>query len=391
VTPLDPLPPVRVEAIELVTVSLPLVRPLRTAAGLRAEREVLLVHVLAVEAEGWAECVAEPEPTYGPEFTAGAALVLRDHLLPRAWAGPTGDALALGPHLDAVRGHPTARAALELAVLDAQLRSAGCSLAAWLGATATSVRAGAALGLHDGGRVPRGAGGGADIAALLAEADEALAAGASRLRLKVAPGRAADPLAALRAHVGPDLLLQADANGSFRLDDPDHLAELSRLDDVGLACLEQPLAPDDLVGHARLAERLATPICLDEPLTSLGALEAAVALGACEVVCLKPARVGGWPAARAVHDRCVELGLPAWVGGMLETGVGRAANLAVAGLPGMSLPADLDPRGRFAPDLADPAAPGPDGLVPVPDGPGTGAVPDPDMVAAGTRVRFSGR
>jgi O-succinylbenzoate synthase len=176
------------------------------------------------------------------------------------------------------------------------------------------------------------------------------------------------------------VLLQADANGSFRFDDTTHLAELVQLDDVGLACLEQPHAPDDLVAHARLATRLTTPICLDEPITSIGALEAAVALGACGILCLKPARVGGWIAARAIHARCVELGLPVWVGGMLETGVGRAANLAVAGLPGMALPPDLDPRGRFHPDLADPRLPGPDGLVPVPSGPGTGAVPDADLL-----------
>lgn len=286
-----------------------------------------------------------------------------------------GDALALGPHLDAVRGHPMARAALELAVLDAQLRAADQSLATWLGATVRAVPAGAALGLH------------ARTEDLLAEADAALAAGAARLRVKIAPGRAAEPLLALRAHVGADVVLQVDANGSFDAGEPTHLAELARLDGAGLACLEQPLAPDDLVGHARLAIRLSTPICLDESLTSLGALETAVALGACGVACLKPARVGGWIAARAVHDRCVELGLPVWVGGMLETGVGRAANLAVAALPGMALPPDLDPRGRFAPDLADPRLPGPDGLVAIPSGPGTGAVPESDRLAEAEVVR----
>jgi O-succinylbenzoate synthase len=252
-----------------------------------------------------------------------------------------------------------ARAALELAVLDAQLRAAGRSLASWLGATATSVAPGAALGLH------------AEVDDLLAEADEALAAGAARLRVKVAPGRAARHLEALRAHVGDDVRLQADANGSFTEHDP----ELDRLDGVGLDCLEQPLAPADLLGHARLAARLSTPICLDEPLTSLAAIEVAVAVGACEVVCLKPARVGGWMAARAVHDRCAELGVPVWVGGMLETGLGRAANLAVAALPHLALAPDLDPRGRFRPDLADPHLPV-DGLVAVPDTPGAGAVPD---------------
>jgi len=352
-----------------VRVPMLLTTPLRSVAGLRAGRDVLLVHVRAREAEGWAECAAEPEPTYSPEFTDGAVTVLLEHLLPRAAAGPIGDALALGPHLDAVRGHPMARAALELAILDAQLRSVGRSLADWLGATAIHVPAGAALGLHD------------DIEDLLTEADAVLALGASRLRVKIAPGRALAPLTALRSHVGAGVVMQADANGSFTLDDP----ELAQLDGVGLACLEQPLDPSDLVGHAALAQRLRTPICLDEPLTSLGAVEAAIALGACEVVCLKPARVGGWINARAVHDRCVELGVPVWVGGMLETGVGRAANLAVAALPGMALPPDLDPRGRFDPDLADPRRPV-DGAVAVPTGPGTDAIPDAALLAAGTVV-----
>ncbi|MEO7428291.1 MAG: o-succinylbenzoate synthase, partial [Acidimicrobiales bacterium] len=203
-TPLEHLPPVDIEVIELVTVRLPLATPLRSAGSHRTVRTVLLVHVVADEAEGWAECVAEVEPTYAPEFVEGALLVLRHHLLPRVWAGPTGDALALRPVLDEVRGHPMARAALELAVLDAQLRAAGRSLSTWLGATLASVAPGASLGLHD------------HVADLLAEADQALAAGAARLRVKIAPGRAAEPLLALRAHVGPQLQLQADANGSFR-------------------------------------------------------------------------------------------------------------------------------------------------------------------------------
>jgi len=363
--PLEPLGAVTVGAIELVTVPLRVLRPLRTArvADQGLERDVLLVHVRADEADGWAECVAEASPTYSAEHTKGARVVLSEHLIPRAWAGPTGDAMALGHHLDAVRGHPMARAALELAVLDAQLRAAGRSLADWLGATAASVPAGAALGLH------------ATPDELLEEADVALAAGAARLRVKVAPGRAALPLGALRAHVGDEVVLQADGNGSFSLADPAHVAELMLVDEVGLACLEQPLAADDLVGHADLADRLTTPICLDEPLTSLGTIEAAVALGACEVVCLKPARVGGWIAARAVHDRCVELGVPVWVGGMLETGVGRSANIAVAALPGMTLPPDLDPRRRYEAELAA-GTYGADGVVPVPSGPGTGAEPE---------------
>lgn len=368
---LDLLPAVRVRAVELVNPRLTVDRPLRTAGGWIERREVLLVHVVADEAEGWAEVAVEPAPTYDADYGAAACLALERHLVPRAWAGPTGDALALETHLAAVRGQHPARAALLLAVLDAQLRAADRSLASWLGGTAATVPAGAALGLHD------------EPDDLLAEADGALAAGAARLRVKISPGRAARHLRELREHVGDRVPLQADANGSFAEDAPELLA----LDDVGLDCLEQPLAPDDLLGHARLAARLVTPVCLDEPLTSLGAIEAAVALGACEVVCLKPGRVGGWVAARAVHDRCVELGVPVWVGGMLETAVGRAANLAVAALPGMGFAPDADPRPRYQHDLlALPAAV--DGAHAVPSTPGTGATPEPSALEDAGVVRM---
>jgi O-succinylbenzoate synthase len=311
---------VKIEHIELRYVRIPLVTPFRTSFGTSHAKDTFLLRVVTPDAEGWAECAADLHPLYSAEFLPAAEIVLRDHLVPRAEAGGLGDARDVADALSAVRGHQCARAGLHLAVLDAQLRAADRSLASWLGAVATAVPAGAALGLHD------------DADDLLTEADEALAAGATRLRVKVAPGRAARHLTALRHHVGAELVLQADANGSFTEDDP----ELDELDEVALACLEQPLAPDDLLAHARLAERLHTPICLDEPLTSVAAIEAAVALGACEVVCLKPARVGSWTEAVRAHDRCVALGVPVWVGGLLETGVGRAANVAVAALPGMA-------------------------------------------------------
>ena len=286
----------------------------------------------------------EPDPTYSPEFAAGARLVLLDHLLPRAAAGGgAADAAALGDALRAVRGHETARAAVELAVLDAQLRAANRSLADWLGATATAVPAGAALGLHDA------------VDDLLAEADDALRAGAARLRVKVAPGRAAEPL---QRPAGPRRRRRPAAGRRQRL-----------------VLLRRPRAPGPRRRWAWPASSspstrptssatpawpsaLETPICLDEPLTSLGAVEAAVALGACEVVCLKPARVGGWRQARAVHDRCVQLGVPVWVGGLLETGVGRAANLAVAALPGMALPPGPRPPRPLRPRPGRAPAPG---------------------------------
>ena len=343
---LDPLPAVRVRAFEVVTVTLPLRTPLTTAAGRHDHRDVLLVHVEADEAEGWAECAVEPDPTYSPEFAAAAALVLLDHLLPRAsrGRGPQATPSALGDALRVCGVTMPRGAAVELAVLDAQLRAAGRSLAGWLGATAD--RGARRCGARPARRRRRPARRGRRRAA------RGRRRGCGSRSRPVGPP---DPLLALRAHVGDGVAAAGRRQRLVRRRRPRAPAPSTT---SAWPASSSPSTPTDLLGHARLAEALATPICLDEPLTSLGAVEAAVALGACEVVCLKPARVGGWRQARAVHDRCVELGVPVWVGGMLETGVGRAANLAVAALPGMALPPDLDPRGRYDPDLAEPAAPG---------------------------------
>ena len=365
-SPLEPLPPVALERVELLGVPMTVATPVPTASGFEAVRTVLLVHVAGDGVEGWAECAVEPVPGYDPESTTSARAVLLEHLLP-ALASVPADSAEMVRRFDAIAGHHQAKAAAMLAVLDVRLRAAGRSLAGWLGATASAVPVGAAVSAYTHDHAD--------------EAARAVALGASRVRVKIGPGRAAEPLAAVRERVGPDVVLQADANGSFSLDDPDHVAELDHVDELDLACLEQPLPPTDLDGHARLAERLRTPICLDEPLTSLEAVERSIEAGACEVVCLKPGRVGGWPMARRIHDRCVELGVPVWVGGMHETAIGRAANLALAALPGMALPMDLDPRGRYDPDLAEVQRPRADGRVAVPTGPGTGAAPAPSRLA----------
>ncbi len=166
-----------------------------------------------------------------------------------------------------------------------------------------------------------------DHDALLTEVAAAMAAGAAWIRLKVAPGRTTGAAAVRSTHSASSLAIQVDANGSFEPTDAADRAELIQLDQLDPTCIEQPFPPDDLVAHADLARRLETPVCLDESVTSLGSFETAVSIGACEVLCLKPGRVGGWPAARRIHDRAVALGLPVWVGGMFETGLGRAANL----------------------------------------------------------------
>lgn len=371
--------PRRVSAagVELVVVRLPLVAPWRTALGSFAERDVLLVRVDLGDVEGWGECVAQGEPTYTAEYVEGALDVTARHLLPRLLDRPAlfAPVLRAGPAsptagaLAAVRGHPMAKAALEAAWMDALLRREGRALADHLNALADPVRPGPVPTRVPGG-VALGVTG--DVAALVDEVARRVDEGYRRVKLKVHPGWDLEPVAAVRAR-WPDLLLQVDANGSYaEVDDP--AAALAPLDDLGLLLVEQPLGDDDLLGHARLAAALATPICLDESVTSAVVAATALALGAAGAVNVKAGRVGGLHEAVAVTNRCRAAGVPVWCGGMLETGIGRAANLALATVPGFDLPGDLSASARFwAEDVVTvPAVLEPDGTVAVPSGPGTG-------------------
>jgi O-succinylbenzoate synthase len=348
---------VALEGIELRLIQLPLAESFRAAHGRRDHREVVVVRALVADGpDGWAECVAEVEPTYWPEYTAGALHVLQHHLVPRMLAGKP---------LRDVRGHQMAKAALEGAVLDAGLRAEKRSLASFLGARRREVGTGIALGLTD------------TVDDLVMAAMTWCARGHRALKLKVMPGWDVDPVRAVRAAVGQRVDLVVDANGSYRSDDPDHLAVLTRLADpaLGLATIEQPFAPDDLTGHARLVELANVPICLDESIGSLADVETALALGACGAVNLKVGRVGGLLETRRIHERCVAEGLPLRAGGMLETGLGRAVNLAVAALPGCTLPPDLGPSARYFTQDITPAFDDRDGTMAVPDGAGLGIEP----------------
>ncbi|MBW3669067.1 MAG: o-succinylbenzoate synthase [Actinobacteria bacterium] len=349
----------KVVEVELRRIRMPLVAPFRSSASSTLERDALLLRVVTPEAEGWGECVAMAAPTYTAEYVDGAHHVVRTHLAPR---------LLAGHDLAAVKGHPMAKAAVEMAVLDAELRAAGRSLKDHLGGVRVEVDAGVAVGITD------------DLGALLDAVDGYVAEGYRRVKLKVQPGWDVEPVGAVRAR-HPDLLLQVDANGAYTLADADHLA---RLDAFDLALIEQPFADDDLLGHAELARRLRTPICLDESITSAAAAAAAIALGACGVVNIKAGRVGGYLEARRVHDVCQAAGVPVWCGGMLETGLGRAANLALASLPGFTLPGDVSASARYYdPDLTKPFVLH-DGRLAVPTGPGLGVTPRPDVLASVT-------
>jgi O-succinylbenzoate synthase len=350
----------RVREIELRRVRLPLVRPFRTALGTDRERDALVLRIATESGEGWAECVAPREPFYAAEWVGGAQAVIREFLGPLLLAGPVA-ADAVAGRLAVVKGHPMAKAALETAVLDAELRATGTSLAKHIGATRDSVECGVAVGIAD------------SLRELLDEVGVYLDAGYRRVKLKIRPGWDVEPVAAFREEFGA-VPLQVDANGSYRLADAPLLGALDRFD---LLLIEQPLAEDDLNAHAGLARLIETPICLDESITSARVARAAIELGACSVVCVKPGRVGGYFEAVRVHDVCREREVAVWCGGMLETGLGRAANLALAALPGFTLPGDLSASDRYyARDLTAPFVLA-DGRLPVPSAPGIGIAPDP--------------
>ncbi|WP_182886234.1 o-succinylbenzoate synthase [Microbispora sp. H10885] len=353
----------QITGIELRRIAMPLVAPFRTSFGTETTRDVLLVRVVTPDAEGWGECVAMSEPLYSSEYVDGAADVMRRFLIP---ALPrTADPQAVGPALAPIRGHRMAKAALEAAVLDASLRITGESFGHYLGATRDRVPCGVSVGITG------------SVAELLDTVAAYVEEGYVRVKLKIGPGWDVTPVRAVRERFGEDLLLQVDANAAYTLADARHLA---RLDAFDLLLIEQPLADDDLVQHARLARTLRTPICLDESIESAAHAAAAITLGACSVVNVKPGRVGGYLEARRIHDLCRAHGVAVWCGGMLETGIGRAANVALAALPGFTLPGDTSASRRYFGTDVTPPFELSGGHLDVPAGAGLGVEPIPDVL-----------
>ncbi|MFI5937660.1 o-succinylbenzoate synthase [Actinoplanes sp. NPDC051494] len=361
----------KLTGVELRRVAMPLVSPFRTSFGTETARDVLLVRVVTDGAEGWGECVAMSDPRYSSEYVDAAADVLRRFLVPTLAAAPRLDGNAVGRALSGFKGHWMAKAALETAVLDAELRSAGRSFGRELGAVREWVPCGVSVGIMD------------SVPELLDAVDGYLAEGYLRIKLKIEPGWDVEPVRAVRERFGDDVLLQVDANTAYTLGDARHLA---RLDPFGLLLIEQPLDEDDVAGHAELARMIGTPICLDESITSARTAAAAISMGACAIVNVKPGRVGGYLEARRIHDVCAAHGVPVWCGGMLETGLGRAANVALAALPGFTLPGDTSASRRyFETDITEPFELE-NGHLRVPDGPGLGVAPLPEVLAEVTTV-----
>ena len=357
-------------SIRLREIRLPLREPFQISSGTVTERRICLLELQSADGTvDWSECVAGEQPNYSPETidTAWRAVVewLAPRVLGRSFAGPEEilQALDVG-----VRGHRMAKAAVEMGCWAVAARQADASLSRFLGGTRDRVQTGISLGIQ---RSPE------------ALADKALAAraeGYRKIKLKIKPGADVDFVRAVREALGPDTDIMTDANSAYTLDDARHL---EKLDQFGLIMIEQPLGPEDLVRHAALQRRLRTPICLDESVTDVERAEDMIALGSGRIVNIKPGRVGGFTSSKRIHDLCQANTIPVWCGGMLESGIGRAHNVALASLPNFTLPGDLSPSARYwERDIVRPEwTMDADGMVPVPrDRPGTGVEVDLDRV-----------
>jgi o-succinylbenzoate synthase len=350
--------------VVLHRLQMPLVTPFRTSFGVEVARNVLLVQVIGPDTYGWGECVADAEPLYSSEFSEGAEQVITRFLLPRL--DPDNVAAAeLDSLFRPIRGNPMAKGGLEAAVLDAECRLAGQSLANRLGAVRDRVASGVSVGIHN------------SVGALIDTVEGYVAQGYVRVKLKIEPGSDVAQVAAVRERF-PDLALQVDANCAYTLSDWETLAKLDPFD---LLLIEQPLAEEDVRGHAALAKRISTPICLDESIVSVRGAREAIELGACRIINIKPGRVGGYLQAVQIHDLCVAANVPVWCGGMLETGVGRAANIALAALPGFTLPGDISASERYFHRDVTEAFVLDDGHIAVPTGLGIGVDPLPERLA----------
>lgn len=355
---------------ELRRIHLPLVRPFRTSFGTQSDREVLIVKVTTDDGViGWAECVAMSAPLYSPEYISGCLETMRDFLIPALNKASEVSALTVAEILKPFLGAQMAKAALETAVLDAELKTAGISLAAYLGANKTKVPCGVSVGIAP------------SIEALVDEVTSYVEAGYKRIKLKIEPGWDIEPVRKIR-DLFPDKPLQVDANQAYSRGDSQHL---KKLDEFNLLLIEQPLDEHDILGHAQLAKVMSTPVCLDESIISLHSAQDALELKATSVINIKPGRVGGYLESVKIHNYCLERSIPVWCGGMLETGIGRAANLALAALPGFTLPGDTSASSRFfKQDITTPFEMI-DGYLDVPNGVGIGVVPDMDFLNSITR------
>lgn len=361
-------------SVELYLVRLPLIRPFTTSSHTKDHLDHILVRARDGDGrEGWGECASAADPYYCSETTESSWHMLRDFLVPEllgvAWEHPDDAAQTWAK----VRGNNFAKAGLEMACWDLYTRARGESVADALGGTRQEIHSGVSLGIEP------------TVAGLLEQVERFLDQGYRRIKMKIGPGRDLEYLRAVRER-WPDALLMADANSAYSLEDPTHVQALRALDDLNLMMIEQPLADDDIVDHARLQAQLSTPICLDESIHSVHDARKALDLGSCRIINIKVSRLGGLSEARRVHDLCSSRGVPVWCGGMHEFGVGRAANVAISSLPGFTLPGDVSGSDRaYREDIVDPPIRAHEGAIDVPrQRPGLGFDANFDRIKART-------
>jgi len=357
----------KIESITLYHLRMPLVAPFATSFGSITTRDCILLEARSEGLTGGGECVADQDPGYAYETTGTAWHILRDFLVPSVLWEEILDAADLQRRMAPVKGHQMAKAGLELALWDLLGKREGRSLRQLLGGSRTQVAVGVSVGIQSSPEE------------LVKTVEQYLRAGYQRVKIKIKPGRDVEDARAVR-RAFPDLRLQVDANSAYTLESAQALLPL---DELGLLLIEQPLAEDDLWDHRTLQTRFDTPICLDESITRPRHALQALEMEACRVINIKPGRVGGLSQGIEIHDICQKQGIPVWCGGMLETGVGRAANLALASLPGFILPGDISATDRYYQrDITQERFTlNVDSTIDVPDSPGLGVNIDPEALA----------
>jgi len=321
----------KIEKITLNHLSMPLVSPFETSFGRSIERECLLITIRSEGITGYGECVADRDPGYSYETTGTAWHIIKDFISPTILGEDVTDALDFQRKVDSIRGHHLAKAGVEMAIWDWMGRRDGKSLKHMLGSIRDKVEVGVSVGLQASPEV------------LVKTVDDYLSQGYGRIKIKIKPGRDVDDATAVRKAF-PNIKLQVDANSSYNLETANSLLPL---DDLNLLLIEQPLYEDDIWEHHYLQGKFRTPICLDESIITVRHAQNALEMGSCRIINIKAGRVAGLSQAVAIHNLCHSRGIPVWCGGMLETGVGRASNLALASLPGFILPADISASDRY--------------------------------------------
>ena len=355
----------KIDTIEIHHISMPLVHRFETSMHVEQDRECLLIHVEGDGHEGWGECVTQRVPWYSYESTGTAWHILEDFLVPVILGKELSTPSEFSSHVEKIKGHPMAKAGLEMALWDLAGRIEGESLAEMLGGERKQVEVGVSIGIQE------------DVGSLLDLVQDHLNEGYRRVKLKIKPGMDVEHVQVVReAH--SDLLLQVDANAAY---DTNQFKAFEKMDEYGLVLIEQPFPEQDIQAHADLQARVSTPVCLDESIHSVTMARQALDLDACRIINIKAGRVGGLTEAVKIHDLCSARNVPVWCGGMLETGIGRASNLALASLPGFTLPGDISATDRYYElDVAKPRFElNSDGTIDVPTGPGLGV--DVDQTA----------